>query len=206
MNFNHFQRLKIKYFIQLIRLLRVTLAPFWRVSQRMRMLWSERKQCISSVSAASCAYVVYVQIKASVYVVILSKMAPGWRGGDELLSKVIIFVFFAHKKYSRSFEKLWLNHWCNMDYFNDGLTTFLDLDRGSTAPPPPSQFGYKSRVKFAFLTSLKNTVDNSVNKYPWHLIFWVSHSFMYFFHPNKNYKKPGTSGWVDMEWPSWFNL
>ncbi len=44
------------------------------------------------------------------------------------LNKVIIFVFFAHKKYSRSFIKLRLNHWCHMDYFNDVLTTFLGLE------------------------------------------------------------------------------
>ncbi len=29
----------------------------------------------------------------------------------KLLNKVAIFVFFAHKKYSRSFIKLRLNHW-----------------------------------------------------------------------------------------------
>ncbi len=49
----------------------------------------------------------------------------------ESLNKVVIFVFFAHKKYSRSFIKLRLNHWCPMDYFNDVLTTFLGLERGS---------------------------------------------------------------------------
>ncbi len=48
----------------------------------------------------------------------------------KLLNKVI-FVFFAHKKYSHSFIKLQLNHWCHMDYFNDVLTTFLGLERGS---------------------------------------------------------------------------
>ncbi len=48
------------------------------------------------------------------------------------LNQVVIFVFFAHKKYSRSFIKLRLNHWCHMDYFNDVLTTFLALERGST--------------------------------------------------------------------------
>ncbi len=69
------------------------------------------------------AYVVYVQW-------ILSKMAPGWHGGDKLLNKVI-FIFFAHKKYSRSFVKLRLNPWCQMDYFNDVFSTFLDLDRGN---------------------------------------------------------------------------
>ncbi len=48
----------------------------------------------------------------------------------KLLNKVIIFVFFAHKKYSRSFIKLRLNHRCH-DYFNNVLTTFLGLERGS---------------------------------------------------------------------------
>ncbi len=51
-----------------------------------------------------------------------------WRRGDELLNKVVIFVFFAYKKYSRSFVKLRLNPWCHMDYFTDLLATFLDLD------------------------------------------------------------------------------
>ncbi len=98
--------------IGLIHLLRVTLAPFWRASteRKERMLF-----CVSITT-----YVVYVQIKARAYVMILSKMAPGWHGGDELLNKVI-FVFFAHKKCSRSFVKLRLNPWCHMDYFNDVL-------------------------------------------------------------------------------------
>ncbi len=47
------------------------------------------------------------------------------------LNKVIIFVFFAHKKYSRGFIKLRLNHRCHMDYFNNVLTTFLDLEHVS---------------------------------------------------------------------------
>ncbi len=64
--------------------------------------------------------------------VVLSKMVLGWRVGEELLKKVVIFVFFAHKKYSRSFIKSWLNYWCHMDYFNNVLTTFLGFDRGST--------------------------------------------------------------------------
>ncbi len=48
-----------------------------------------------------------------------------------LLNKVLIFVFSAHKKYSRSFIKLRLIHWCHMDYFNDVLTTLLGLERVS---------------------------------------------------------------------------
>ncbi len=42
-------------------------------------------------------------------------------------NKVIIFVFFAHKKYSRNFIKLRLNHWCHIDCFTDVFTMFLDL-------------------------------------------------------------------------------
>ncbi len=49
----------------------------------------------------------------------------------KLLNKVVILVYFAHKKYSRSFIKLRLNHWCHMNYFNDVLTPFLGLERGS---------------------------------------------------------------------------
>ncbi len=58
----------------------------------------------------------------------LSKMALQWRGGDKLFNKVVIFVFFAFKKYSRSFIMLWLNHWWQMDYFDDVFHTFLGLD------------------------------------------------------------------------------
>ncbi len=50
---------------------------------------------------------------------------------NSFLNKVVIFVFFTHKKYSRSFIKLRLNHWCHMGYFNDVLTTFLGLERVS---------------------------------------------------------------------------
>ncbi len=49
----------------------------------------------------------------------------------KLLNKVVIFVFFAHTKWSRRFRKLRLNHWCHMDYFIDVLTTFLGLESGS---------------------------------------------------------------------------
>ncbi len=48
------------------------------------------------------------------------------------MNKVRIFVFFVHKKYSRSFIKLQLNHWCHMDNFNDVFTMFLCPDRVSS--------------------------------------------------------------------------
>ncbi len=49
----------------------------------------------------------------------------------KLLNKVVIFVFFVHKKYSCFFITLRLNHWCRMVYFNDALTTFLGLEHVS---------------------------------------------------------------------------
>ncbi len=59
---------------------------------------------------------------------ILSKMALCWRGEDELLNKVVIFVFFAYKKYSRRFIKFRLNYWWQIVYFDDVFDTFLGLD------------------------------------------------------------------------------
>ncbi len=45
--------------------------------------------------------------------------------GEELLNKVINFVFFAHKKHSHSFSKLKLSPCCHTDYFTEVLATFL---------------------------------------------------------------------------------
>ncbi|WP_286430494.1 hypothetical protein, partial [Acinetobacter towneri] len=36
--------------------------------------------------------------------------SPKWRYGDELMNKVIIFIFFVYKKYSRRFITFRLNH------------------------------------------------------------------------------------------------
>ncbi len=44
-----------------------------------------------------------------------------WHRREEIV-EVVVFVFFTHKKYSRSFIKLRLNNWCHMDHFNDVLT------------------------------------------------------------------------------------
>ncbi len=48
--------------------------------------------------------------------------------GDKLLNEVIICIFFAYKKYSRRFITVRLNHWWQMDYFDDVFHTFLGLD------------------------------------------------------------------------------
>ncbi len=45
--------------------------------------------------------------------------------GEKLLNKLILY--FVHKKNSRSFAKLKLSPWCNMDCFIDVRTTFLGL-------------------------------------------------------------------------------
>ncbi len=82
-------------------------------------LWSERKQRIRVHTLHMFFYVCDT----------LQNGIIGWSGGYKWLNKVIIFVFYVHKKYSRSFINLWLNHWCHMDYFIDVLTTFLCVDR-----------------------------------------------------------------------------
>ncbi len=46
-----------------------------------------------------------------------SSRVPDWPGRE------VIFIFFAHKKYSRSFIKLQLNDRCHMDCFNNVITT-----------------------------------------------------------------------------------
>ncbi len=48
---------------------------------------------------------------------IFSKMALRWCRGDKLLNKVVIFIFWVR-----------LNHWWQMDYFDDAFHTFLGLD------------------------------------------------------------------------------
>ncbi len=47
---------------------------------------------------------------------------------DELLNKVVIFIFFAYKKCSRHFITFRLNHWWQMDYSIYVFHTFLGLD------------------------------------------------------------------------------
>ncbi len=91
---------------------------------------------------------VYAQIKAHI-----SKMAPGWSGGDKLLNKCVIFVFFAHKKYSHSFKTLWLNHWCHVNYYNDVLAMFLDLERGSSLAVYAGQNSLRFHQKYLNLWS-----------------------------------------------------
>ena len=40
------------------------------------------------------------------------------------MNKVVIFVFLAHKKYSRRLINLRLSHGSHLDYFNDVFTNF----------------------------------------------------------------------------------
>ncbi len=48
----------------------------------------------------------------------------------KLFNKIVIFVYFAYKKFSCTFIKLMLNHWYHMDYFNYVITSFLGLELG----------------------------------------------------------------------------
>ncbi len=74
------------------------------VCTRIRCLRSD--QSVNNVNNISAYGAADTEQHTLFTCVILSKMPPGWGGGDELLNKVDIFVFFAHKKYSRSFVKI----------------------------------------------------------------------------------------------------
>ncbi len=87
------------------------------------------------------AYAVYVQR-------IFSKMALRWRRGDELLNKVVIFIFLAYKKYSRRFIKLRLNHWWQTDYSDNALHTFLSLDSVFTWQSMGQASRFSSKISY----------------------------------------------------------
>ncbi len=120
--------------------------------------------------------------------VILFKMT--WVVENEFLNKVVIFVFFAHKKYSCRFIKLQLNHWCHMDYFDDVLTMFMDLDhvrilasmsgsKSSWNSSKISQFVFRRWTKV-----LQVWNDLRVSNKLQNFHFWVNYSFKEF---NKSY-------------------
>ncbi len=121
------------------------------------------------------AYVVYVQW-------ILSKMAPGWRRRNELRIKSLIFVFFAHKEYSRSFVKLRSNHWCHTDYFNNVFWTVIVLGSLLSMGGPESSRN-SSKISFVFRRSHRfgTTQGWVINDRIFH--FWVNYPFkvMWFF-------------------------
>ncbi len=50
----------------------------------------------------------------------------------ESFERFFYFLFFLHRKYSRSFKKIKVEPLMSHDYFNNVLTTFLCLDRGRT--------------------------------------------------------------------------
>ncbi len=107
------------------------IAPFWKVSLHMRMFWSECKWHLNDTTCQRMwccwhriAYVVYVCDT-------LQNGTIGWQGEGELL-KSSYFCLLCTQKYSRSFIKFRLNHWCHMDWFANVFGTFLGLERGWT--------------------------------------------------------------------------
>ncbi len=69
---------------------------------------------------------VYIQRKAHACVVILSTMVACRNRRDE--EEKNCWIKSLHKKYSRSFVKLRLNHWCHINYLQYFITTFLCLE------------------------------------------------------------------------------
>ncbi len=123
-------------FFSKISLLCISVVLFWRISTgrklsmlfcvsrstrirllRLFMLWFEWKQRIR------VAWLTQNSIRSLRPVVTLQNGV-----NVELLNKVVIFVFFAYKKYSRSFITFRLNHWWQMDYSDDVFHTLLGLD------------------------------------------------------------------------------
>ncbi len=120
---------KTKIMTLTILLLHVTLAPFWSASRRMRVLSSACKQGTAHTHLRQQHHV-HVSITCRskhICIVILRKMALGSRR-EELLNKVIILVFFAHKKYPRSFVKLQLNHWFTWTICRSSCLPFWTLN------------------------------------------------------------------------------
>ncbi len=46
----------------------------------------------------------------------------------QFFKKLVIFVLFPYKNYSRRFITSWLNYWWQMKYSGDAFHTFMDLD------------------------------------------------------------------------------
>ncbi len=89
-------------------------------SQHIWVLHLSTGSCISSIASMLCGTLVNVWRRLT------------WKRRNCWIEvEVFNFVFFEYKKYSHSFIELSLNHWCHMDYFNDGLTYFLGLERVS---------------------------------------------------------------------------
>ncbi len=81
--------------------------------------WFERKNCAVILLTRLTLHIYKTQTFVSTFIL--------WCYG-----KKVVFVFFAHKTYSRIFIKLRLNRWCHMDYFNNVLIAFLGLERCSS--------------------------------------------------------------------------
>ncbi len=109
--------------------------PFWRISTGRKLLMLF---CINrTVRILLCLFMLWFEWKQRIRAVRLTQnsihsLCPvgTLQNGVivELLNKVVIFVFFAYKKYSRSFITFRLNHWWQMDYSDDVFHTFLGLD------------------------------------------------------------------------------
>ncbi len=67
-----------------------------------------KAQCIQVLhqNASSC-------VSSTTHVWLSWARIKDWKEKKKLLNKIVIFVFFAHKMYSRSFITLMLNHWWN---------------------------------------------------------------------------------------------
>ncbi len=114
---------------------------FFKKAQHIRVVRQKDGSCVSSTTHMGHGTLVKARRRLT------QKRRNCW----------IILVFFAHKNYSCSFIKCWLNHWCHiMDYFNDVLTTFLvEMSSSWTIKGPFVKQNGSSDVKFSLWNHLE---------------------------------------------------
>ncbi len=63
----------------------------------------------------------------------------------------LLILFSLCTKYSRSFINVRFKHWCHMDYLNDALTTFLDLECVSSVAVDAGSESSRTSLVFKFV-------------------------------------------------------
>ncbi len=98
----------------------VSVAPFW-------ILPIEHKQCTLFCIRLN-ARMGYFHSTQSVNTRRIHPCVEADAKEHTVISKIVIFIFFAYKTDSRRFIKFRLNHWWQMDYPDDAFHTSLNLD------------------------------------------------------------------------------
>ncbi len=139
-------------FLCMYGLLGVVTNIWWKfyVNSIFRNIFTEiNSDLFNTYCTAVCMYIyIYIYIYIHIY--------SRW---EELLNKVVIFIFFVYKKYSPSLQKVPIEQpWWQMDCFDDAFHTFLGLDSviyltaNGTVPSLP-----------VFIQNILNCVFNTIS-------------------------------------------